>query len=89
MTRPGQNPALDDRQQQRVVLDYLLHAFPEQLTLDELIRELATDSSSFLERDVIANAVRDLVGAGLLHRNAQFLTPTHAALTAHKLLDEL
>jgi hypothetical protein len=77
-----------DRQHQRVVIDFLIHAFPEQLTLEELTRELATDPTAFVERDAIANAVRDLTGAGLLHRNGHFLTPTHTALTLHKLLTD-
>jgi hypothetical protein len=78
---------LEDLQLQRVVLDFLISCFPEQLTLDELTRELATDPTAFSERDAISNAVRDVAGAGLIHRHGHFLFPSHAALEAHRLFD--
>jgi hypothetical protein len=71
---------------QRAVLSFLLQIFPRRLTFDELLLELASDPTSFAERDAISNAARDLVGTGLLHREGRFLFPTHACLRAHELL---
>ena len=73
---------------QQAVLGLLVQAFPEQLTLNEVIRELAAEPKDFGERDAIGNAARDLVGAGLLHRHDAFYFPTRACLRAHELLNE-
>ncbi|MDQ3726474.1 MAG: hypothetical protein M3335_11400 [Actinomycetota bacterium] len=64
---------------QKAVLDLLLDHHPTLLTHAELAREMIGDSNSFLERDEVANAVRALQGAGLLHKH-RFLIPTRAAL---------
>lgn len=68
-----------DEHVQGAVLTHLLHAYPAQLTTTELLHELITDANSFEERDAIARAVRDLSGAGLLHRNGEFVFPTRSA----------
>jgi len=69
------------------IVGQLLHLHPVQLTLAELIRELAGEHPSFEERDAIERAVRDLVAAGLLHRGDGRLAPTRAALRLSRLLD--
>jgi hypothetical protein len=64
---------------QKAVLNLLLEHHPALMTPAELSRELVRDSTSFLERDEVAIAVRALQGAGLLHKH-RFLIPTRAAL---------
>jgi hypothetical protein len=77
----------DDLTVESAVLRQLLDLHPAQLTAAELVREIGGESSGFTERDAIERAVRDLVGAGLLHRNAELLLPTRAALRFSELLD--
>ena len=62
----------------------LLH--PTQVTLEELIREVAADPDAFAERDAIERAVRDLARAGLLHRSGELVLPSRAALRFSELL---
>jgi hypothetical protein len=69
------------------VLRHLLHLHPAQLTVAELTRELAGEQPGFAERDAIERAVRDLSGAGLLHRGEELLVPSRAALRFSELLD--
>ena len=69
------------------IVQHLLHLHPVQLTLSELIREIAGERPSFEERDAVERAVRDLVAAGILHRTESQLTPTRAALRLTQLLD--
>jgi hypothetical protein len=69
------------------VIQLLLDIHPSQLTVAELIREMAGESPDFAERDAIERAVRDLAGAGLLHEGERLLTPTRAALRLSVLLD--
>ena len=65
----------------------MLDLHPTQLTLAELVREVGGERPSFAERDAIERAVRDLGGAGLLHRHDDFVLPTRAALRFSELLD--
>jgi len=83
---PGTTEA-EDAQSQATVMDAVLDAHPTRITLAELIRELAGESPDFGQRDAIERAVRDLVGAGLLHYTDDFVTPTRAAITFSALLD--
>lgn len=62
------------------VLALVLSRHPAQLTLAELIREVADDPNEFRQVDAINRAVRDLGGVGLLNRNGEFLVPSQAAL---------
>jgi predicted transcriptional regulator len=68
------------------VLRQLLLLHPAQLTLEELIVDLAEDPEGFAERDAIERAVRDLARAGLVHRNGEFAVPSRAALRFDQLL---
>lgn len=70
----------EDAAIQLAVLALLLDQHPTQLSLVELVREVAEDSADFAQRDAIARAVRDLLGAGLLHRHGDFAFPTRAAV---------
>ncbi|HEV7562686.1 MAG TPA: hypothetical protein VGO24_04230 [Solirubrobacterales bacterium] len=69
------------------VLQLVLDLHPVLLTLAEVVREVAGEEASFAERDSIERAVRDLSGAGLLHRKDEFAIPTRAALRFNELLD--
>lgn len=78
----------NDEQDQAIefaVLVLILSRHPAQLTLAELIREVADDPEEFLQVDAINRAVRDLAGVGLLNRNGEFLVPSQAALWMDKL----
>jgi hypothetical protein len=46
----------------------------------ELIRDVGGESPDFEQRDAIERAVRDLTGAGLLHRHDSFVLPSRAAI---------
>ena len=70
----------DHDQVQQAALAILLDAYPAQLSVDELVRELTDRPDDFGPRDAIENAVRDLVGAGLVHHHGPFVFPTRAAV---------
>jgi hypothetical protein len=76
-----------DAATESAVLQQVLALHPTQVTLVELIRELAGESVAFAERDAIERAVRDLTAAGLLHHRDSFVLPTRAALRFSELLD--
>ncbi len=78
--------AEDDRLIERVVLQQVLDLHPAQVSVEELIREIAADPGEFAERDAIERAVRDLSRTGLLHRNGEFVFPTRASLHFDELL---
>lgn len=89
MTGTGDNwtTAADDDATEAAVLQQLIALHPTQVTLAELIRELAGEDAGFAERDAVARAVRDLTAAGLLHHGESFVVPTRAALRFSDLLD--
>lgn len=78
--------AREDAATESAVLQQVLALHPAQITLAELTREVGGQSPNFVERDAIERAVRDLAGAGLLHRHDSFVLPTRAALRFHQLL---
>ena len=83
------NEATTDEQDTAVeiaVIALILSRHPAQLTLAELIREVADDPSQFRQVDAIERAVRDLGGVGLLNRNGEFLVPSQATLRMDKLV---
>jgi predicted transcriptional regulator len=69
------------------VLRQLLLLHPAQVTIEELITDVAADPEEFTERDAIERAVRDLARAGLVHRNGEFAIPSRAALRFSELLE--
>lgn len=69
------------------VLGQLFDLHPTQVTVAELVREIGGEQADFGERDAIERAIRDLGGAGLLHRNDDFVMATRAALRFSELLD--
>jgi hypothetical protein len=80
-------PAAEDAAAESAVLQLVLDFHPVLVTLAELVREIGGESADFAERDAIERAVRDLTGAGLLHRHDTFVIPTRAALRFSELLD--
>lgn len=67
------------------VLETLLLRHPAQLSLDELVREVARDPDHPVESDRVLNAVRDLSRSGLLHRSDRFVFASRAAVRSHEL----
>lgn len=77
----------EDAAAESAVLMRVLDLHPSQVTVAELVREIGAEGAGFAERDSVERAVRDLSGAGLLHRNDDFVLPTRAALRFNELLD--
>lgn len=78
--------AAEDAAIEAAVLQQLLALHPAQITVEELVREMAGTEPGFAERDAVERAVRDLGAAGLLHRHEAFVLPTRAALRFSELL---
>ena len=78
-------PSHEEDLAQQAVLAVLLDAHPAQRSIEEIVRELVEDPAEFSERDRVENAIRDLVGAGLLHRHGSFVFATHAAVRLNEL----
>jgi predicted transcriptional regulator len=76
----------EDMAVESAVLQQVLALHPTAVTVEELTRELGEERDSFAERDAIERAVRDLAGAGLVHRSEHFVLPTRAALRFDELL---
>jgi hypothetical protein len=71
----------EDTRVESAVLQRVLDLHPTRVTSDELVRDLAGEEADFAARDSVARAVRELTGAGLLHRtDDDFVTPTRAAI---------
>jgi Fe2+ or Zn2+ uptake regulation protein len=68
------------------LLEILLEYHPGQLSLDEIVRELARDPESAAERDDVINAVTALSRAGLVHRSGGFAFASRAAVRLQELL---
>jgi hypothetical protein len=80
----------DDARVESALLQRVLDLHPARVTADELIRDLAGEEADFGARDGIERAIRELTGAGLLHRTDDgFVTPTRAAVRLGELLGPL
>lgn len=79
--------AEDDAATESALLQQVLALHPTQVTIEELVRELAGEFPTFAERDAIERAVRDLAATGLLHHREDFVAPTRAALRFSELFD--
>jgi len=78
--------AEDDAAIEAAVLAQMLALHPAVMSLAELIREMGEDADPE-GREAVERAVRDLVAAGLLHRDGAFVRPTRAALRFDQLLE--
>jgi hypothetical protein len=74
------SPADEDSRTEGAVLALLLSEHPTRLTMDEMILVLHADPERGDPEDAGERAVRELVGAGLVHREGRFLAPSRAAL---------
>lgn len=83
----NQTPAGDDTATEAAVLQQVLFLHPTQISLEEMLREVARDPDDFGQRDEVERAVRELGTAGLLRREGELLRPTLAALRCDELLD--
>ena len=70
---------------EQAVLSILLDAHPGQRSIEEIVREMTDRPDEFSARDAINNALRDLVGAGLVHRHGAFVFATRAAVRFEEL----
>ena len=79
--------AREDDLVQQAVLGILVHIYPAQRSVEELVREMTADQppDEFSPRDGVERAIRDLVGAGLAHRHGPFVFATRAAVRADEL----
>jgi hypothetical protein len=80
MTCRDDRPVAHEDMAQQAILAILLEAHPGQRSVEEIIREMTDRPDDFSARDAISNAIRDLVGAGLLHRHGPFVFATRAAV---------
>jgi hypothetical protein len=64
----------------------VLDLHPEQLTDAELTRDLLGEQATYGRRDATERAIGSLLGAGLLRRQGDVLSPTRAAMAFHDLL---
>lgn len=79
------DPSSEDLNCQRDVLMAVLEVHPSHLTEAELVREYAEQPDDFRSRDAFGRAIRDLAGAGLVHRSGEFVLPTRAAVRIKEL----
>ena len=69
-----------DRKVEWAVLGFLLDAHPDRFTIPEVSRAMNAGETDFGGEDAVERAIRQLVGAGLLHCSCGFVLPTEAAL---------
>lgn len=80
------SPRLDDDRYRRVVVLLLLSVHPATLAEAEIEREIAEDSS-FAAQDAVAQALRDLSAAGVIHRRDRSVALTRTAVVTAGLLE--
>lgn len=85
--QPKGATAAQDRHDQGIVLVHVVHHYPTNFRVSDLVREL-TDGSDFAKRDRIERAISDLIKVGLLFRCEALVLPTRAALRAYAVLED-
>jgi hypothetical protein len=84
--RSPSTPAEQDAQAEQAVLAFLLNEYPDhQLTIPEVSRAMNAGEIDFGSEDAVERAIRELVGAGLLHCQDGFVLPSRAALYFERL----
>jgi len=83
-TSAAGDPGLDDLRAQRVVLTHVFDEDGHRLPRTQLA-EVAEQLENADSADAVDRAVRDLVRAGLLHVDADWLEPSPAASTLRRL----
>lgn len=81
----SRNLAAEDARTENAVLSLLLDEHPTRLTVGELCLVLHADPRLDDPDDAAKCAVRELVGAGLVHQPGRFLAPSRAALYFERL----
>jgi hypothetical protein len=77
----------EDARVESALIQRVLDLHPIRMTDAELIRDLAGEDADFGARDGVERAIRELAGAGLLHRGDDgLITPTRAAIHFGELL---
>jgi hypothetical protein len=77
----------EDARVESALLQRVLDLNPTRVTAEELVRDLTGEDPDFGARDGVERAIRELTGAGLLHRTDDGLvTPTRAAVHFGELL---
>lgn len=77
----------EDARVESALIQRVLDLHPARMTDAELVRDLAGEDADFGARDGVERAIRELTGAGLLHRGDDgLITPTRAALHFGELL---
>lgn len=79
--------ARKDEAIQLSLLTLVLALHPAQLSVAELARELSETPEDRGERGDVEQALRDLVGTGLLRRSGESVLPSRAALRFEELVD--
>jgi|SRR5690349_22825684 len=79
------NLAAQDARTENAVLTFLIDEHPTRLTIGELSLVLNADPRLDNPDDAANRAVRELVGAGLVHQDGRFLAPSRAALYFERL----
>jgi hypothetical protein len=79
------NLAAEDVKVENAVLSFLLEEHPIRLTLGELSLVLHAYPRLDNPEEAAKRAVRELVGAGLVHQDGRFLAPTRAAIYFERL----
>ncbi len=85
-TNEIRTPDSEDTTVEAAVLRQLLALHPVQLTVGELVREIAGEPEHFALKDAVERAVRDLAAAGLVNRSGDVVLPSRAALRLDELL---
>lgn len=71
---------------ERVALAFLIDKHPDRLTIPQVAREMNAKPGGGSESgDAVERAIRELVGAGLLHCQGGYVLPTRAALYFERL----
>jgi len=86
-TDRGSYPAVQDPKTEHAVLSLVLHEHPTRLTMNELLVVFDAYPDLRGSGDATVEAIYQLLGAGLLHRDGSFLVPTRAALYFARLED--
>lgn len=83
-----QTTAREDIKTERAVFCTILDAYPELFTERDLIRLLAGEHASFIERDGIERAAHSLAALGLLHLCGPLIIPSIGALRIKRMEDD-
>jgi hypothetical protein len=71
---------------ERAALAFLIDKHPDRLTIPQVAREMNAKPGGVSESgDAVERAIRELVGAGLLHCRGGHVLPTRAALYYERL----